>query len=392
MKNVVILGSTGSIGRNALDVISRLNAKQQKYRILGLAAGRNISLLEKQILQFRPKYVSVSDEKLGCMLKNRLKPYIRKTKFFIGKDALVKIASLPKIDIIIFGITGIIGLLPLLASIEKNNAKYIALANKEPIVVAGDLIISKLKNTKMSILPVDSEHSAIFQCLQKVQKEQIKEIILTGSGGPFYNYTEKRMSSVTVREALRHPSWRMGKKITIDSATLMNKGFEVIEAHYLFDVDYEKIKVLIHPETIVHSLVKLIDGSVLAQLAIPDMRIPIQYALTYPERVNTSLPELKLEDIRRLTFHKIDTDKFKCFKIAQEVAKIGGSALAVLNASDEVAVNAFLTKKIKFTDIPKIIEKAVSKHIGENFIRKPTLEEILEVDKWARKFAESIIV
>jgi len=392
MKNVIILGSTGSIGRNALDVISKLNAKQQKYRVLGLAAGKNISLLEKQILQFRPKYVSLSDEKLGLILKNKIKSYLGKIKFFIGKDALVKMVLLPKIDIIIFGVTGITGLLPLLASIEKSSTKYIALANKEPIVVAGDLITSKLKNAKVSILPVDSEHSAIFQCLQKVQKEQIKEIILTGSGGPFYNYPENKLPKITVKEALQHPSWHMGKKITIDSATLMNKGFEIIEAHYLFDIDYEKIKVLIHPETVVHSLVKLVDGSVLAQLAVPDMRIPIQYALTYPERVNTNLPELKLEDVKNLTFCKIDTNKFKCFKIAQEVAKIGGSALVVLNASDEVAVNAFLMRKIKFTDIPKIIEKAISKHLNDNFIQKPSLQEILEIDRWARKFTESIIV
>ena len=370
VKRIGVLGSTGSIGRQTLDVIRSL---PDKFKIVALAAGNNLDLLSEQIREFKPRYVY-------HVSKNDLPP---------GGFEIIPpeaIACHPDVDIVVNGAPGIAGLLPTLAAVRAG--KTIAQANKESLVMAGDLILSEAKRHNARILPVDGEHSAIFQCLNG-EVSAPANLILTASGGPFRKYTEEQMAHVTVEQSLNHPSWQMGRKITIDSATLMNKGLEVIEAHWLFGVPFENIKVLIHPQSIIHSMVEFADGSIKAQLSHPDMRLPIQYALSYPERLaNPDLPRLDWPAVKNLEFSPPDTHAFPCLKLAIQAGKQGGICPAVLCGADEVAVEAFLQGKIKFTDIAVLIEKALC---SCKQVSHPSLEQIIEAEKQAREAVRKLI-
>ena len=382
MKKITILGSTGSIGLSALDVIGK---NPRRFQVVALAAGQNVKLLKNQIETFKPKIVSVSTKENALKLRQAL-ILNNKIKILYGKEGLNEIAAFPLADIVVSAISGAAGLMPTLAAIEAG--KDIALANKETMVMAGEIVNRRAKLKKVKILPVDSEHSAIFQCLQGEKIENLKRIILTASGGPFLNFKANQLKQVKLSQALKHPRWKMGKKITIDSATLMNKGLEVIEAKWLFNLDVEKIEVLIHPQSIVHSMIELIDGSVLAQMGIPDMRIPITYALTYPERIINDLSSLNLLKTEKLEFSKPDIKKFPCLRVAYEAGLCGGTAPAVLNASNEIAVAAFLDQKIKFVDLPGIIDKILNAHVC---VINPSLEDIVHADSWARIKTTKII-
>jgi len=382
MKKITILGSTGSIGLSALDVIGK---NPRRFQVVALAAGQNVKLLKNQIEIFKPKIVSVSTKENALKLRQSLN-LNNKIKILYGNEGLNETAAFPEADIVVSAISGAAGLMPTLAAI--NAGKDIALANKETMVMAGEIVNRRAKLKKVKILPVDSEHSAIFQCLQGEKIENLKRIILTASGGPFLNFNANQLKQVKLNQALKHPRWKMGKKVTIDSATMMNKGLEVIEAKWLFNLAIEKIDVLIHPQSIVHSMIELIDGSVLAQMGIPDMRIPISYALTYPERMINDLSSLNLLNTEKLEFRKPDTKKFPCLRLAYEAGFCGGTAPAVLNASNEIAVAAFLAKKIKFVDLPGIIDKILNAHVCGIH---PSLEDILEADSWARIKTTKII-
>lgn len=378
MKNIVILGSTGSIGINTLKVIK---AFPDRFKVIGLSANENVDLLMEQIKYFKPQTVAVMNPEKAKILKSKISN--KHLKIYNNLDGLIKLATLPQANLIVVALVGSVGLLPTLEAIKNN--KDIALANKETLVMAGKIIMSEAKKHKVNIIPIDSEHSAILQCLKTEKLDKVKKIILTASGGPFYKKSMKNLKKVTLNATLKHPTWNMGKKITIDSATLMNKGFEVIEAHYLFGLPMEKIEVIIHPESIVHSMVEYVDGSILAQLSKTDMKIPIQYALTYPERLNSNLDKyFNLADIKNLTFIKPDFKKFLCLEYSYTAGNIGGTMPAVLNAANEIAVRAFLHKKIKFLDIPRIIKKVMDKH---KFVVNPSLDKIIEADKWARSEA-----
>jgi len=375
MKKITILGSTGSIGLNTLDVIKK---NPGRFQVVALAAGQNVNLLKKQIEIFKPKLVYVSTKENALKLRQDL-TLNYKIKILYDKEGLNEIASFPSADIVVSAISGAAGLMPTLAAIDAG--KDVALANKETMVMAGEIVNRRAKQKKVKIIPVDSEHSAIFQCLQGEKIENLKRIILTASGGPFLNFNVNELKQVKLNQALKHPRWKMGKKITIDSATLMNKGLEVIEAKWLFNLDFGKIDVLIHPQSIVHSMIELIDGSVLAQMGIPDMRIPISYALTYPERIINDISSLNLLETEKLEFRQPDIKKFPCLRLAYEAGICGGTTPAVLNAANEIAVAAFLEQKIKFVDLPKIIDKVLTAHVcGED----PSLESILNADSWAR--------
>jgi 1-deoxy-D-xylulose-5-phosphate reductoisomerase len=382
MKKVTILGSTGSIGLSALDVIEK---NQQRFQVVALAAGKNISLLKRQIEKFQPKLVAVSSKEKAHKLRETLTAKT-KVKIFYDEEGLKEIASFPSADIVVSAISGSAGLMPTLAAIEAG--KDIALANKETMVMAGEIVTKRAKKKGVKIIPVDSEHSAIFQCLEGRKRENLRRIILTASGGPFFNFTRNELKKVNLSQALQHPNWKMGKKITVDSASLMNKGLEVIEAKWLFNLDISDIDVLIHPQSIVHSLVEFIDGAFLAQIGIPDMKIPIAYALTYPERIINDLPSLDLVKIGKLEFLNPDIKKFSCLGLAYEAGLCGGTAPVVLNAADEVAVSAFIEKKIRFIDLPKIIEKILVLH---DSINNPSLDDILQADLWARRETKEII-
>ena len=382
MKKITILGSTGSIGFSALDVIKK---NPGRFRVVALAAGQNVKLLKKQIEIFKPKIVSVGTKENALKLRQDL-ALNNKIKILYDKEGLNEIASFPAADIVVSAISGAAGLIPTLAAIDAG--KDIALANKETMVMAGEIVNSRAKQKKVKIIPVDSEHSAIFQCLQGEKIENFKRIILTASGGPFLNFNVNELKQVNLNQALKHPRWKMGKKITIDSATLMNKGLEVIEAKWLFNQDIGNIDVLIHPQSIVHSMIELIDGSVLAQMGIPDMRTAIAYALTYPERIANDLPSLNLLETEKLEFRQPDIKKFPCLRLAYEAGICGGTTPAVLNAANEIAVAAFLDQKIKFIDLPKIIDKVLT----ANFCGKDhSLESILNADSWARIKTTEII-
>lgn len=382
MKKITLLGSTGSIGVSALSVIDK---NPEKFKVVALAAGRNVRLLARQILKYRPRLVSVQSrhdaERLGQILD-------------IGKDVHIvydeqgaeDVASYAASDIVLSAISGAAGLKPTLAAIEAR--KDIALANKETMVIAGHIVTKKAREKEVKILPVDSEHSAIFQCLTGQRPANLKRIILTASGGPFYNFSREDLKKVTLQQALQHPRWKMGRKITIDSASLMNKGLEVIEAKWLFGVDISRIDVLIHPQSVVHSLIELTDGSVLAQLGIADMRIPIAFAFAYPDRVTNDLPALNLAKTGPLEFHQPDMKKFPCLRLAFEAGRLGGTAAVALNAANEVAVAAFLENKICFNDLPKVIEKILDRH---KVVNDPSLEDILGTDREVRIQTESVI-
>ena len=372
MKRLIILGSTGSIGVQALEV-----AERNGYRVTALAAGKNTRLLEKQARKFKPDIVAVSDESAAQDLKIRLQD--TDIKVLVGQDGVCAAAQYEG-DIVLNAIVGIAGLRPTLAAIDAG--KTIALANKETLVAGGEIVNRRLKETGVKLLPVDSEHSAIFQSLQGAPHGSVKKILLTASGGPFYGKTKKDLESVTVKDALNHPNWSMGAKITVDSAPLMNKGLEVIEAVRLFDVAPDDIEVLVHRQSIVHSGIELSDGAVIAQLGTPDMRLPIQYALTYPERADFAFEHLSLADIGSLTFARPDTDTFRCLPICIEAVKRGGLAPAAVNGANEEAVALFLSGKIKFLQIAEMAQKALD---SVNNKKEYTIEDVFEADKAARE-------
>ncbi|MEW8996327.1 MAG: 1-deoxy-D-xylulose-5-phosphate reductoisomerase [Thermoanaerobacter sp.] len=370
MKKVIILGSTGSIGTQTLDVIKNF---RENFEIVGLTAYNNVELLSKQIREFNPKVVAVKDEDKANQLRENLK---KNVEILTGSKGLQEIVKYDA-DLVVVAVEGIAGLIPTVTAIQRG--KDIALANKEVLVTAGQIVMDLAKKKGIRLLPIDSEHSAILQCLKGNDRKEISRLILTASGGPFRGKKKEVLKKVTVEQALNHPNWKMGKKITIDSATLMNKGFEVIEAKWLFDISEDKIDVVVHPQSIIHSMVEYIDGSIIAQLATADMRIPIQYALNYPTR--NYIKEVKFLDfsvITQLTFEKPDLETFRCLSLAYEALKIGGTMTTVLNAADEIAVSLFLNKKIEFLQIAEIIEESMKEH---NNIQNPTLDDIINVDK-----------
>lgn len=381
MKRLAILGSTGSIGVNTLDIVRQF---QEQFEVVSLSAGLNIELLKEQILRFQPKVVSVLSRELEGKLKKELPG--ADVEVLHGVEGLIRVATHPEVDQVVSAIVGAVGLIPTLSAIKTG--KSIALANKEPLVMAGKIVMEEAKKTGVQILPVDSEHSAIFQALLGHRKEDIHRLILTASGGPFLNLPLAKLHGVTVKDALNHPHWEMGRKITIDSASLMNKGLEVIEAHWLFGIPVEKIIVRIHPQSVVHSMVEYIDGSIIGQMGIADMRIPISYALSFPERMNLKLPSLDLSQVGPLTFLPPDPEKFPCLRLAYQSIEIGETMPAILNAANEAAVNGFLEGSIKFTDIPLLIQRVMEEHELKT-VR--TIEDILRADQWAREKAKTII-
>lgn len=376
MKKVVILGSTGSIGVNTLKVISQL--PKNDFEVLGLSTNSRVDLLAQQIKQFRPKAICVRDPQKTKELKKLVN--LKGITIFEGPLGLQEIASLKESDLVVIAVLGNASLLPLIRAIESK--KSIALASKEPLVSAGRIVIEKAKKNKVQIIPIDSEHNAIFQCLKGQKTGELKKIYLTGSGGPLRKIAKRHFNGFSPERITKHPKWKMGKKISVDSATLMNKGLEAIEAKWLFGVDILDIEVLIHPEAIVHSMVELRDGSLLAQMAYPDMCLPIQFALTFPERLSSNFFTFDFKKVNKLTFHAPDKKKFPCLDIAYEAARKSGTYPAVLNAANEEVVNLYLKGMLKFTEIPKVIEKVITKHRG---ITQPKLKDILDTDKWARE-------
>lgn len=379
MRAISILGSTGSIGTQTLEVIEVLG----DIKVAGISGNHNIDLLEKQARKFQPRLVAVMDEKNAKELKLRLAD--THCKVLSGMDGLVEVATMPEIDTVVTSIVGNVGLKPTFEAISSG--KNIALANKETLVSAGQLVMDLAKEKGISIYPVDSEHSAIFQSLQGNQGNAIRRILLTASGGPFRGKTITELENVTAADALRHPNWSMGKKITIDSATLMNKGLEVMEAKWLFGVETEQIEVLIHPQSIIHSAVEYEDGAILAQLGEPDMKVPIQYALTYPKRIANPFPKVDFAKRSQLTFDHPDMETFRCLALAYKALRIGGTMPTVLNGANEIAVDLFLKGKIGFLDIPRLIEKTMDAYtVKETY----TLEDLLAADQWARDFASQV--
>jgi 1-deoxy-D-xylulose-5-phosphate reductoisomerase len=382
MKQISLLGSTGSIGRNVLKVVQLF---PDRFKIVGLAAGRNIKLLREQIFAFTPELVSVADQALVSELLNGL-PAGWSKKIVWGRAGNELVASLPAADITVSAIVGSEGLMPTLAAIKAG--KDIALANKETLVMAGHLVMKEVQRNKVRLLPVDSEHSAIFQALEAGRKQDVARILLTASGGPFLNLTGDQLRGVTPEQALMHPNWDMGRKISIDSATLMNKGLEVIEARWLFDIDANKIEVLVHPQSVVHSLVEFVDGSVVAQMGIPDMRIPIGYALSYPERLHTGLSRLDLVSCSDLSFQQPDYSRFPALTYAYKACECGGTMPTALNAANEVAVDAFLAGRIRFPEIAEIVGNTLE-HVAP--AAGITIEEVLAADDEARLHAQECI-
>jgi len=365
VKKIVILGSTGSIGHQTLDVVRNFS---HRFQIVGLAAGQNTDLLGKQINEFKPRFIYHEDRKV--QLPGTGYEWL----------SLEDMACHPQVDLVVMAISGKAGLNPTLSAIKAG--KTVALANKESLVTAGEIITTEAKRNGAQIFPIDSEHSAIWQCLRG-ETQSPAQIILTASGGPFRRFSLAELERVTVAQALKHPSWQMGKKVTIDSATLMNKGLEVIEAHWLFDMPCDSMRVVIHPQSIIHSMVEFADGSIKAQLGHPDMRLPIQYALSFPERLpNPQLPKLDWDKIKELTFEAPNFANFPCLQLAMEAERQGGTYPAVLCAADEVAVEFFLSQRIKFSDIARLVEQSLSRH---QVIAHPNIEEIIAADDWARK-------
>ena len=383
MKNIVILGSTGSIGTSALSVIAKF---PDLFRVVGLAAGKNTGLLRKQIIQFKPALVAIADSNACGHLKGSFAGHDVFPEFLSGVEGTSAVAGMKEADTVISAIVGAAGLIPTLAAIRAG--KNVALANKETLVMAGAVVTSEVKNSGARLFPIDSEHSALFQCMNGSMKRSIKRLILTASGGPFLGKKTGQLMNITPSDALRHPNWQMGKKISIDSATLMNKGLEVIEASYLFDIPLDRIDVLVHPQSIVHSIVEFVDGSCLAQLSKPDMKGPIAYALSFPERLDKVMEPLDWEKLSGLTFLKPDTETFPCLSLAYTAGNRGGTLPAVLNATNEVVVHAFLDGLIGFNDIPAIIEKVMDAHEVKEASR---LDVVLEADRWARSKALEVM-
>ena len=382
MKRIAILGSTGSIGRSSLQVIDQFS---DSFQVVALAAGKNIDLLAEQIHRFRPKIASVLDQRLARDLSSKLEAGTR-VEVLAGPEGYDKVASCADADMVLSSMVGAAGLKPTLSAIRAK--KDIALANKETLVMAGALVMEEARQNRITLLPVDSEHNAIFQALQGHRRQDLKRILLTASGGPFRDMPAKELQSVTPAQALTHPNWSMGPKVTIDSATLMNKGLEVIEAKWLFDVPVEKIEVHIHPQSIVHSMVEYVDGSVIAQLGIPDMRIPIAYAMAFPERLELNLQPLDLFALQALTFQAPDLNRFPCLDLAFAACNAGGAMPAVLNAANEVAVQAFLDSRIPFKGIASLVDGAMQEYVLTPAIE---LEAILEADAWSRWRTEEAI-
>jgi len=379
MKKLSILGSTGSVGTQTLDIVKN---NPNEFKIVGLTANKNIILLEKQIKEFTPEAVAVMDEEKADILKKSIE-----IEVYSGIDGVVKIAKLNGCDTVVNSLVGSIGVIPTIEAIREK--KNIALANKETLVTAGNVVMEEVKKNKVDLMPIDSEHSAIFQCLNGENMKDVNKIVITASGGPFRTLSIKQMENVTVESALNHPTWKMGNKITIDSATLMNKGFEIIETHWLYGTDYDKIEVVVHPQSIIHSMVEFKDESVIAQMGNPDMKLPILYALSYPKRIKLNAKKLNLAEIKNLSFEKPDFDKFPCLKYAYEAGNIGGSMGAVLNASNEIAVYAFLDNKIKYLSIAKIIKKMMDEH---ELIKNPNLKQLLDVDEQIKEETKKIII
>ncbi len=378
-KGIAVLGATGSVGRNALAVIDSL---RERFHVVGLTANTNSSLLAELVERYRPRYAALADKARAEELRSACPA---ETRVMSGIEGVLEVASAPEADIVLSAIVGAAGLKPVLAAVERG--KTVALANKEPLVMAGGIITALAKEHGATLLPVDSEHNAIFQCLCGNRDQEVSKIVLTASGGPFYNESPESLEFVTPEQALDHPTWDMGKKISVDSATLMNKGLEVIEAHWLFGVDVERIEVVIHPSSVVHSMVEFVDGSIIAQLGRSDMRLPIQYALTYPERTKSAVERLSITEVSPLEFFKPAIERFPCLGLAYEAARAGGTMPAVLNAANEVAVEEFLERRLGFCDIPKVIERVMSEHSPT---REPTLEQVLDADAWARECAVSV--
>ena len=378
-ENISILGSTGSIGTQTLDVIRDIGG----INVRAMTTNTRIDLFEKQIREFKPELVCVMNNEKAEELKKRIAD--TDIKVTTGMEGLTEAATIDGADTVVNSVVGNIGLVPTVEAIKAK--KNIALANKETLVTSGELVMKLLKENNVKMYPVDSEHSAIFQSLQGNEGNKIDKIYLTASGGPFRTWDD--VSKVTVDDALKHPNWNMGKKITVDSATLMNKGLEVIEAKWLFDVDLEQIEVLVHPQSIIHSMVGYEDGAIIAQLGLPDMKVPIQYALTYPKRVHNSFPKINFFEHSDLTFEKPKIDKFPCLGLAYKAIKTGGTMPAVLNGANEIAVARFIDREISFTDIPKLIETAMNAY---NVKYNYTLDHVLEADKWAREFTKSLEV
>jgi len=381
MKKVFVLGSTGSIGINCLNVISD-PALRDDFEVAGLTVNSNTELLLEQIKKFRPKIVAVRDEIAAKKIYGKIP---NGCELLVGEDGLIKAALETDYNIFMGAMVGFAGLAPTIEAVKRG--KRIALANKETLVVAGEIVTKFVLENSAEIIPVDSEHSAIYQCLVGENLNEVEKLILTASGGPFRDKDKTFFENATVDEALNHPNWKMGSKITIDSATMMNKGLEVIEAHWLFGLPAEKIDVVIHPQSIIHSMVQFVDGSIKAQLGLPDMKLPIQYALTFPERVQNDFPRTSMPEIGTLTFYEPDLNKFECLKLAFDAMNAGGTAPCILNAANEVAVSKFLHKEIKFSHIPLLINKALDK---VEAVYAPDLGMIFECDKLTREFVNQI--
>lgn len=386
VKAITILGSTGSIGTQTLDIVSQY---PDRFRVVGLAAGSNIELLAQQIRQFHPEIVGLDAAEKLSELEEAIADIQPQPIIVVGPQGAVDVAAYGNAETVVTGIVGCAGLLPTIAAIKAG--KDIALANKETLIAGAPVVLPLLEEYGVRLFPADSEHSAIFQCLQGVPKDGLRRILLTASGGSFRDLPVEKLEFVTVADALKHPNWSMGQKITIDSATLMNKGLEVIEAHYLFGVDYDRIEIVIHPQSIIHSLIELQDTSVLAQLGWADMRLPLLYSLSYPERIPTNWEKLDLVKAGDLTFREPDHQKYPCMQLAYAAGRMGGCMPAVLNAANEQAVALFLSEKIRFLDIPKCIEKVCDRFAPQNQ-SSPNLDDILAADRWARQAATEALL
>ena len=381
MKKIAILGSTGSIGTSALKVIEK---HRDRFRVVGLAAGKNLELLRKQMEAFQPEIVSVATREASEVLQKLCSS--NGIQVCHGSQGLIEVATYPKAELVISALVGALGLLPTYRAIQAG--KNLALANKEPLVMAGGLIMKEVAERGVSLLPIDSEHSALFQCLLNCKKEEVRRVILTASGGPFLDLPMERFGQITVKEAIQHPNWQMGRKISVDSATLMNKGLEVIEAYWLFGFPIEKIDIVIHPQSVVHCLLELNDGSLLAHLGTPDMQIPIQYALSFPERLNSPIPRLPLTEMGPLEFRPPDKERFPCLGLACRAFREGGTMPTVLSAANEVAVASFLVGEVQFLAIPSIIEETMEQH---QCTPLSSIKQALEVNQWAMERAKALI-
>ena len=380
MKKISLLGSTGSIGANVLDVIER---NPEKFQIFGMSAGNNVDLFAKQIRKFKPRVVALFDTKKIPTLKEQIADL--DIEILSGEEGSIAVATLPEVDVVVSGVMGSAGLLPAIHALKSG--KNLALANKETLVIAGELVLREAKKTNSQIIPIDSEHSAIFQVLNGEKKEQIKKIILTASGGPFRTFSLDQMETVTVKDALKHPNWDMGAKITIDSSTMMNKGLEYIEAKWLFGVN-TPVEIIVHAQSIIHSMIEFVDTSIMAQLGIPDMRVPIAYALTYPDRFECDLPSLDLATMGNLTFEAPDFERFPCLRLAIDAMEIGKTMPAVLNAANEIAVQAFLEELIPYKDIAELIRMVMQNH---NPSPLKELQDVLIADRWAREETTKLV-